>query len=143
MSESERKPRLILGEYYGLENLRNAHSGHWFSPGAMRFFNSRLGSEVYPVPSGWIFVSSERFDQNCDRMYTIRKMDQFGDVDTVGEFQAFSSSAAARRAMRKLYDTGLPEINRLREISRQEQEEQNARYMATMQQRLSAQKREE
>ena len=139
----ESKPVLKLGEYYGLENLRNAHSGHWFCPGAMRFFNSRLGSEVLPVPDGWLFTSSERFDQNCARMYTIRKVDQFGDVDTVGEFQAFSSSAAARRAMRKLYDTGLPEINRLREISRQEQEEQRARYQATMQQRLSAQKREE
>ena len=143
MSESERKPRLILGEYYGLENLRNAHSGHWFSPGAMRFFKSRLGSEVLPVPDGWLFTSSERFDYNTPRLYTIRKMDQYGEISEVGEFQQYTSSASARRAMRKLYDAGKPEINRLREISRQEQEEQRARYQATMQQRLSAQKREE
>ena len=139
----ERRAVLKLGEYYSMNDLERAHRGHWFSPGAMRFFKSRLGSEVLPVPDGWLFTSSERFDQNCDRMYTIRKMDQYGDIDDVGGFQAFSSSAAARRVMRKLYDAGKPEINRLREISRQEQEEQRARYQATMQQRLSAQKREE
>ena len=142
MSESERKPRLILGEYYGLENLRNAHSGHWFSPGAMRFFNSRLGSEVLPVPDGWLFTSSERFDQNCDRMYTIRKMDQFGDVDTVGEFQSFSSSAAARRAMRKMYDAGKAELDQIHKAYSDQQEAALKRWVHNQQQRLSAQREE-
>ena len=139
----ESKPVLKLGEYYSMTDLQYAHRGHWFSPGAMRFFKSRLGSEVLPVPDGWLFTSSERFDYNTPRLYTIRKMDQYGEISEVGEFQQYTSSAAARRAMRKLYDAGKSETTRLREISRKEQEEQRARYQATMQRRLSAQKREE
>lgn len=136
---SERKAVLKLGEYYSMTDLQYAHRGHWFSPGAMRFFKSRLGSEVLPVADGWLFTSSERFDDNTPRLYTIRKMDQYGEISEVGEFQQYPSSAAAKRAMRKVYDAGLPEINRLREISRQEQEEQRARYQATMKRRLAAQ----
>ena len=135
----ERKAVLKLGEYYSMTDLQYAHRGHWFSPGAMRFFKSRLGSEVLPVPDGWLFVSSERFDYNTPRLYTIRKMDQFGEISEVGEFQQYTSSASARRVIRRLYEEGKAETDRLRGIRRQEQEEQNARYMATMNKRLSAQ----
>lgn len=136
---NESKPVLKLGEYYSMQDLQYAHQGYWFSPGAMRFFKSRLGSEVLPVPDGWLFVSSERFDDNTPRLYTIRKMDQYGEISEVGEFQQYTSSAAAKRVMRRLYEAGKAETTRLREIRRQEQEEQNARYMATMRRRLSAQ----
>lgn len=135
----ERKVVLKLGEYYSMNDLERAYRGHWFSPGAMRFFKSRLGSEVLPVPDGWLFVSSERFDYNTPRLYTIRKMDQYGEISEVGEFQEYTSSASARRVMRRLYEEGKPETTRLREIRRQEQDEQNDRYMATMRRRLAAQ----
>lgn len=135
----ERKVVLKLGEYYSMNDLERAHRGHWFSPGAMRFFKSRLGSEVLPVPDGWLFTSSERFDYNTPRLYTIRKMDQYGEISEVGEFQEYTSSASARRVMRRLYEEGKPETTRLREIRRQEQDEQNDRYMATMRRRLAAQ----
>ena len=79
---------------YSLEN-----GSHWFSAGAIRFFNSRFGRRVY---GGRYFVSSERFDHKSPRRYTVRMVRPGGDVQTVGAFQGFGSSRAAVRYIRAI-----------------------------------------
>jgi hypothetical protein len=93
----------------------NADAGqHWFEPGALRFFRSRIGDTVYPAPAQRVtyFVSSEQFvgsrGDAAPRKYSIRKVywggwypdgreHVRGDVDTAGEFQAYDSGSTARR----------------------------------------------
>lgn len=96
-----------------LRHLIEQHSAtHWFDPSTMRFFNSRVGALVY---GGVYFVSSERYDDNSPRLYSIRAFNfyqQQRDTDgrvviacnvwTVGEFQGFSSARAAVTRIRQL-----------------------------------------
>lgn len=88
---------------------------HWFSPSTMRFFRSRVAQYGYsmvdpyeqPKEARVFFVSSEQFQgsdgRRATRAYTVRVMNwATGDVDTVGEFQAYGSRGSADRAARKL-----------------------------------------
>lgn len=72
---------------------------HFFDPSSMRFFDSRV---LAGVIGGRYFVTSERFthsDGTADpRRYTVRSVDSAGRIDTVGEFQEWSTPGAARAA---------------------------------------------
>jgi Fe-S-cluster formation regulator IscX/YfhJ len=88
--------------YTDIDQIRRANQDagqHWFDPSTMRFFSSRVGHAVY---GGKYFVSSEQFDYNSPRLYTVRFVDERGWIDEVGEFQQYPSHAAAVRAIRKL-----------------------------------------
>lgn len=71
---------------------------HWFDPGSMRFFRSRLAQYGYRGPGGTFFVSSEQFDHDAPRLYSVRKLEGPGKIETVGDFQAYRSRDAAHRA---------------------------------------------
>ena len=76
-------------------------NGHWFSPGAARFFSSRWASVGYLGRCGFVyFVDSTKYDASTPRLYTIRIWDpeRPREIETVGEFQQYASSAAANRA---------------------------------------------
>lgn len=75
----------------------------WFSAGAKRFFNSRIGACLHgQSPANWnLFITSERYDHRSPRRYTIRQLLITGQIETIGEFQAYGSSAAAQRAARR------------------------------------------
>ena len=82
---------------------------HWFEPDTMRFFNSRILSHTWPAADGRAyFITSERRDgwnevPRPRRRYTIRvAMDGGRDINTVGEFQAYATADAARRAIAHL-----------------------------------------
>ena len=89
---------------------------HFFDKATMRFFNSRLLpatlTQMDATGDRFRFVTSERFDANSRRSYTVRSVtfyrvaDNNGtprervEVNTVGEFQAYGSAAQARRHIR-------------------------------------------
>lgn len=80
---------------------------HWFEPGTMRFFNSRI--ETREVIGGRYFVTSEQFEDSrgarpYPRTYTIRAADARGAIDTVGEFEGYPTLAAALQAIHDLRD---------------------------------------
>lgn len=82
-----------------------AKDGHWFEPATLRFFRSRVGDTVYQGPGGVYFVSSEQFVDsrgNADeRRFTVRQFDpESGDINTVGEFNKLTRSAAITEAKR-------------------------------------------
>lgn len=78
----------------------NRESGsHYFDADTMRFFGSRVLDTVY---GGRFFVTSERtgFDHNSPRAYTVREFMPDGSIETVGEFNAYATSGAAKTAAR-------------------------------------------
>jgi hypothetical protein len=88
--------------YYGMESVKRANAalGHYFfSPDTMRFFRSRLPHTVY---YGRYFVTSEQFDYDSPRLYTIRVANPDGSIDTVGEFQQYRSRSAAVNAIHRM-----------------------------------------
>jgi hypothetical protein len=73
-----------------------AKNPNWFSKEAMRFFSTKI--EAKPNKKG-IFITSEQFDENAPRKYTLRKFNtETNMVDTVGEFQGYNTLAEAREA---------------------------------------------
>jgi hypothetical protein len=89
-------------EYYSMAEIIYANrrlGQHFFSDGAKRFFNSRIGQSVY---GGRYFITSEQFDRDrSPRLYTIRECIN-GNIETVGEFQQYETHAQARSAIKKL-----------------------------------------
>lgn len=88
---------------------RNQAAGqHWFSPSTMRFFRSRVSNEVELLPNGSaLFISSEKFisyttGHQEPRMFTIRIARADGEIDTIGDFQAYRSRGSALRMMGKI-----------------------------------------
>lgn len=88
--------------YYSITDMRrrNLAAGfHFFSPDAMRFFRSRILSDIRNLSDdSALFITSEKNGEE-PRRYTLRRITDGGNVDTVGEFQAFTTPRQARRAM--------------------------------------------
>ena len=74
---------------------------HWFEPTSMRFFRSRVSNKVY---GGHYFISSERYDDNSPRLFSIRKAADDGSISTVGEFQKYKTRRAAEIAINDILD---------------------------------------
>jgi hypothetical protein len=91
--------------YFTIKEIKEANKAighHWFSTGAMRFFDSRI---LRGVIGGHYFISSERFDHNTPRTYTVRVACDDGRVETEerdGERAEFVTSAAARAYVKEL-----------------------------------------
>jgi hypothetical protein len=91
---------------YHLTDVIAAHEaadGHFFSCGALRFFNSRICEATLTISRTGraFFVTSERNDwTNAPRRYTVRVFDPDcpRSIDTVGDFQQYADYCAAARA---------------------------------------------
>ena len=98
--------------------IRKRHQGHWFDPGALRWFNTTFPRRnVYPVPGGAFFISSEYskgvyistgWIPDGPVRWTVRFCsDENGSIATVSEFQEFETLEEAReaaKAFRNAYD---------------------------------------
>lgn len=83
-------------QYVDMKAVIKKHKGHWFSDGAMAFFDTTLDSEAYKRDDGCIFfVTGEQYD-NCGRLWTVRRCDPDGSIDTVGDFMKYGSKEEAR-----------------------------------------------
>jgi hypothetical protein len=97
---------VTVATYRDMDDVRRANRNaglYFFEVGAARFFRSRIGTTLY---GGRYFVTSEQFVDGrgnaAPRRYTVREVGPDGGIDTVGEFQAYESGAAARRAIQQL-----------------------------------------
>lgn len=104
------KPRY---RYFDDIRKRNAAAGFkWFEPDTMRFFSSRVQSTFYGAPDGRAyFVSSER-GPSGRRGYSVRVANLDGSIDTVGEFQGYTTGRAAHAAAKQAAET-----HRLNEVT--------------------------
>ncbi len=71
---------------------------YWFD--ANSFFNSRFPNDYgYEAKDGNIyFVSSEAYNEDAPRLYSVRVLSTDGHINTVGEFQGHPSHGAADSA---------------------------------------------
>jgi hypothetical protein len=69
-------------------NKRNG--GHWFDDDTTRFFRSKV-ERTYRRTTGLVFITSEQFDDDSPRLFTVRDADDNGKVSTVGNFQRFAT----------------------------------------------------
>lgn len=79
-----------------IKRAAESAGSHWFSKSAMRYFSSRVGSHVYSVPGGALFVSSEKDLER--RLYSVRSCTAAGVIDTVGMFCEYKTNRAAHKA---------------------------------------------
>lgn len=80
---------------------------HFFSPSTLEFFRSRILPAVTPTWGGEaFFITSEQFDDDAPRLYTVRKCREDGTIETVGEFQGYATEDDAARAVRLEYLRG-------------------------------------
>jgi len=89
--------------YWSIADIRCAHEnrrhgGHWFEPGTIRFFQSRISETTYCGRGGVFFVSSEK-PPHGPRRFTVRRfVVRTWDIDTVGPFCESTSYAAHQQA---------------------------------------------
>ena len=83
-----------------LMQLNSSNDRHFFSEGAMNFFNSQV--QQLPPYSGCVFVTSEQFDYKTPRFFTVRIMHSDGSVETMSEFQQFVTEEEAHRYAKEL-----------------------------------------
>jgi len=81
---------------------------HWFSPGARRFFNSRVLGVRAEYRKGSLlrvtFVSSEKH-QDDPRRYSVRSWvaSDPTTIETIGDFQAYATARQADRAAQEYH----------------------------------------
>lgn len=88
-----------MSNFKRIDDIRAANFAlghHWFSPDTLRFFSSRIGKTVY---GGRFFITSEQYNDNAPRLYSIREAKPNGAIETVGEFQGYATREAAIMAV--------------------------------------------
>lgn len=104
MLANARPDQPAFGAMFNVDEIKraNAQAGyHFFDADSMRFFRSRVLDGVY---GGRFFITSEKNDgpgYSYPRLYTVREFMPDGSIDSLGEFQAFSTPAQARRAIKE------------------------------------------
>jgi hypothetical protein len=94
---------ITLSEINTIERLKaynTAMEFYFFSPDTMRYFRSRIAPDLIHTSEGIVFITSEQFQ--CDgridpRLYTVRIMQEDGDIDDIGGFQQFNTLRQARK----------------------------------------------
>lgn len=78
---------------------------NFFSKGAKKFFNSKINMQQFAKYG--FFITSEKFDENSERLYSIRQFCYGGTTsrptnNTVSDFQEFSSLGKAQKELAKI-----------------------------------------
>lgn len=92
-----------------VEQIQRRHEGHWFDASTMRFFRTRLLSEVHldTKQQRSLFVTSEPYCWDGERVYTVRAAAwTTGDIDTVGEMGQFATARLAQAAAARVAQGG-------------------------------------
>lgn len=102
--QAEERPREFTYETMADVKSANRQIGnHWFERGTMRFFNTKIESGLI---GGKYFITSERYNENSPRLFTVRRAEPDGTIGTVGEFQAYRSREDAREAIKAAMKVG-------------------------------------
>ena len=91
-------------DFYSSNDIVRVHKGHYFARDTMRFFSSRVLSQVFPGKDEVYFVTSERnrgvlSGINYERKCTVRAYNPVTDkIRTVPPFNKLTRSRALRIA---------------------------------------------
>ena len=79
----------------------DAAGSHWFDPGSMRFFRTRLPITGLADGCGRMWFVSSEAPRNGPRKFSVRVfVPQSGQVLTHGQFRSYGNRGSACRAMR-------------------------------------------
>ena len=94
---------------YSIQDIIKANENagkYFFSKHNMRFFNSRILSDLYPSADKFYFVTSEQGPSNV-RKYSVRSFDpDTCNIETVGDFGAYDSAYQAKKAAKLTAEKG-------------------------------------
>jgi hypothetical protein len=94
-----------LSEIYTIERLKaynQAQGYHFFDNDTMRFFKSKIYLPILHTDKGLVYVTSEKHGQGYPRLYTVRIMDETGNVKELNcDFQEFTTLKRARTHAQK------------------------------------------
>lgn len=96
---------MMMIETVSIDEVKRLSKGYFFTDGAMKFFNSRLGLTAWRYKDGYLFFTSEKGPDQT-RRYSVRYQDGLGNVRTVGQFQAHDTARHAVREIKKLLKEG-------------------------------------
>ena len=89
-------------EFYSSNDIIRAHNGHFFDADTLRFFRSRILSQVFAGESEVYFVTSEQFrgtGYSSPRAFTVRAYNPETDsIRTVPPFNQLTRGKALRIA---------------------------------------------
>jgi hypothetical protein len=78
----------------------NENGGHFFDRDTMRFFGSRIESDLY---KNRCFITSEKNFDGTKRFYTVRRFNKdFTSIDTIGEFNKITSKHTAQQIAKEV-----------------------------------------
>lgn len=101
----EIRPNYMKFNVYSVDDIVSKHKGHFFSKDTMRFFKSKLVSDVYVSNNGKVyFVTSEKkgFNTN-ERTFTVREYDlKLDSISNVGDFLSYETKSKALTEALKL-----------------------------------------
>lgn len=103
-SRLSRKPSMTMAD---VRRLNREKGQYFFSPDTMKFFDSRVESELI---GNRFFVTSEQFSGDPalgvpagERLFSVREFDsKTGRVKTYGDFQKFKTRAEALNKAKEL-----------------------------------------
>tara|TARA_R110001599_G_scaffold1019_2_gene4982 strand:+ start:558 stop:1190 length:633 start_codon:yes stop_codon:yes gene_type:complete len=108
-------------ELYGYETstktelkkaVADSAAPHFFSHSSMLWFDSKLEAPIYKRNGGYVFITSERYEDD-DRKYTVRSFPSATNtIDTVGEFQQWSTLTSAQAVAEKTPVADVEKIGR-------------------------------
>lgn len=83
--------------FKSIAQIKAANEGigqYWFEPATMDFFNTVIEArgEVF---GGCYFITSERMETSDPKRYTVRRANDNGTIDTVGNMGDFASATGA------------------------------------------------
>jgi hypothetical protein len=105
---SETTKTYDINDINDIKRANESAGQEFFSPGAMKFFASRVCPTVHQGPGGIYFVTSEQYKGSVTlpRKYTVRKFDpDTGRVSSASALQAYSDRKAAQNAAGQLAAT--------------------------------------
>lgn len=85
-----------------IKRIAKKAGSRFFDPDYMSFFSSRACGDGVRCGNNVFFVTSEQFDYNSPRLYTIRILAlDSGHIDTMGKYQQYETSKQAHDVIEK------------------------------------------
>lgn len=99
-------PKLLFAwDIARIQAAMKADGSHWWDKDTMKFFATRIESEVFSGPGGIYFVTSEQ-PPHGPRMCSVRQFDPVQrKIKTVGEFCSMSKADAKKQARKLAFQT--------------------------------------
>lgn len=82
-----------------LKEMSREAGSHFFDRDSMKFFHSRILPNLYTGPGGVFFVTSEQYNDDSPRGYTVRKYNPaIASIETIGDFNTHTREPALATA---------------------------------------------